>query len=112
MYMHYVRQHVLVFLIFVIIDLLFFVFIVLFYLQVQQLIAELNEILAHDIVDDAGLWKEKLSSQSLQLFDFLPSAIQEQLMLERDPHGNVQVILYPTISICVHLSWFVILGGL
>jgi pyrophosphate--fructose-6-phosphate 1-phosphotransferase len=54
-------------------------------LQVQQLISELNEILAHDIVDEGGLWKKKL--------EFLPQAIQEQLMLERDPHGNVQVFV-------------------
>lgn len=60
-------------------------------MQVQQLIAELNEILAHDVVDEAGIWKKKLTPQSLELFDFLPQAIQEQLMLERDPHGNVQV---------------------
>ncbi|KAI3898192.1 hypothetical protein MKW92_010420 [Papaver armeniacum] len=58
--------------------------------EVQQLIAELNEILAHDVVDEAGAWKNKLRDQSHQLFDFLPEAIQEQLMLERDPHGNVQ----------------------
>lgn len=61
-------------------------------MQVQQLISELNEILAHDVVDEAGFWKNKLRSQSHQLFDFLPQAIQEQLLLERDPHGNVQVI--------------------
>lgn len=60
-------------------------------MQVQHLIAELNEILAHDVVDEGGLWKKKLPNQSLQLFEFLPQAIQEQLMLERDPHGNVQV---------------------
>lgn len=60
-------------------------------LQVQHLIAELNEILAHDIVDEGGLWKKKLTDQSFKLFEFLPQAIQEQLMLERDPHGNVQV---------------------
>jgi len=60
-------------------------------LQVQKLIAELNEILAHEVVDEAGLWKKKLTPQSLELFEFLPQAIQEQLMLERDPHGNVQV---------------------
>lgn len=62
-------------------------------MQVQQLIAELNEVLAHDVVDEGGLWKNKLTSQSLQLFEILPPAIQEQLMLERDPHGNVQVFI-------------------
>ncbi|GER36745.1 pyrophosphate--fructose 6-phosphate1-phosphotransferase subunit beta [Striga asiatica] len=60
--------------------------------EVQQLIAELNEILAHEVVDEAGVWKKKLSPQCLELFDFLPPAIQEQLMLERDPHGNVAKI--------------------
>ncbi|KAL3623722.1 hypothetical protein CASFOL_032538 [Castilleja foliolosa] len=59
--------------------------------EVQQLIAELNEILAHDVVDKGGVWKKKLPEQSRQLFEFLPQAIQEQLLLERDPHGNVQV---------------------
>jgi len=62
-----------------------------FCLQVQHLIAELNEILAHETVDEGGLWKKKLTDQSLNLFELLPKAIQEQLMLERDPHGNVQV---------------------
>ncbi|KAK9924486.1 hypothetical protein M0R45_032852 [Rubus argutus] len=59
--------------------------------EVQQLIAELNEILAHGAVDEAGEWKKKLQPQSHELFEFLPRAIQEQLLLERDPHGNVQV---------------------
>lgn len=62
-------------------------------MQVQNLIAELNEILAHEVVDENGFWKKKLTNQSLQLFEFLPRAIQEQLMLERDPHGNVQVFV-------------------
>ncbi|XP_006656840.1 pyrophosphate--fructose 6-phosphate 1-phosphotransferase subunit beta [Oryza brachyantha] len=59
--------------------------------EVQKLIAELNEILAHDVVDEAGAWKSKLQPESRLLFDFLPKTIQEQLLLERDPHGNVQV---------------------
>jgi diphosphate-dependent phosphofructokinase len=62
-----------------------------FLLKVQKLIAELNEILAHDVVDEAGAWKSKLQAESRELFEFLPKTIQEQLMLERDPHGNVQV---------------------
>ncbi|KAL6281985.1 hypothetical protein ACE6H2_012914 [Prunus campanulata] len=71
--------------------------------EVQNLIAELNEILAHDVVDEGGLWKNKLTSQSLQLFDFLPEAIQEQLMLERDPHGNVQVAKIETEKMLIQM---------
>ncbi|XP_068642429.1 pyrophosphate--fructose 6-phosphate 1-phosphotransferase subunit beta-like isoform X2 [Aristolochia californica] len=58
--------------------------------EVQQLISVLNEILAHDVFMEGGLWKKKLRHQSQLLFEILPPAIQEQLMLERDPHGNVQ----------------------
>ncbi|XP_054795782.1 pyrophosphate--fructose 6-phosphate 1-phosphotransferase subunit beta-like [Prosopis cineraria] len=71
--------------------------------EVQQLIAELNEILAHDIVDEDGLWKKKLTDQSLKLFEFLPRAIQEQLMLERDPHGNVQVAKIETEKMLIQM---------
>lgn len=71
--------------------------------EVQQLIAELNEILAHEIVDEEGLWKKKLTEQSLKLFDFLPQAIQEQLMLERDPHGNVQVAKIETEKMLIQM---------
>ncbi|KAL5700051.1 diphosphate--fructose-6-phosphate 1-phosphotransferase [Ranunculus cassubicifolius] len=71
--------------------------------EVQQLIAELNEILAHGVVDDAGDWKKKLQPQSQQLFDFLPQAIQEQLMLERDPHGNVQVAKIETEKMLIQM---------
>ncbi|XP_023003713.1 pyrophosphate--fructose 6-phosphate 1-phosphotransferase subunit beta-like [Cucurbita maxima] len=71
--------------------------------EVQQLIAELNEILAHEIVDDEGLWKKKLTSQSLELFELLPRAIQEQLMLERDPHGNVQVAKIETEKMLIQM---------
>ncbi|KAG6754630.1 hypothetical protein NC651_026193 [Populus alba x Populus x berolinensis] len=71
--------------------------------EVQQLIAELNEVLAHDVVDEGGQWKKKLTNQSLQLFDFLPPAIQEQLMLERDPHGNVQVAKIETEKMLIQM---------
>lgn len=72
-------------------------------LQVQQLIAELNEILAQDAVDEAGMWKMKLESQSRELFELLPKAIQKQLMLERDPHGNVQVAKIETEKMLIEM---------
>ncbi|CAL0334581.1 unnamed protein product [Lupinus luteus] len=72
--------------------------------EVQHLIAELNEILANDVVDEGGLWKKKLTDQSLKLFDFLPQAIQEQLMLERDPHGNVQVAKIETEKMLIQMA--------
>ncbi|XP_031124473.1 pyrophosphate--fructose 6-phosphate 1-phosphotransferase subunit beta-like [Ipomoea triloba] len=71
--------------------------------EVQQLIAELNEILAHDVVDEAGVWKKKLTPQCLQLFEILPQAIREQLMLERDPHGNVQVAKIETEKMLIQM---------
>ncbi|GAU25764.1 hypothetical protein TSUD_222210 [Trifolium subterraneum] len=71
--------------------------------EVQHLIAELNEILAHDTVDEGGLWKKKLNDQSLELFEFLPQAIQEQLLLERDPHGNVQVAKIETEKMLIEM---------
>ncbi|KAL0012245.1 hypothetical protein SO802_007353 [Lithocarpus litseifolius] len=71
--------------------------------EVQQLISELNEILAQDVVDEGGLWKKKLANQSLQLFEFLPEAIQEQLLLERDPHGNVQVAKIETEKMLIQM---------
>ncbi|XP_019171702.1 PREDICTED: pyrophosphate--fructose 6-phosphate 1-phosphotransferase subunit beta [Ipomoea nil] len=71
--------------------------------EVQQLIAELNEILAHGVVDDAGVWKRKLTPQCLQLFELLPQAIQDQLLLERDPHGNVQVAKIETEKMLIQM---------
>ncbi|EPS65871.1 pyrophosphate--fructose 6-phosphate 1-phosphotransferase subunit beta, partial [Genlisea aurea] len=71
--------------------------------EVQQLIAELNEILAHDVVDEGSVWKKKLTPQCQQLFDLLPPAIQEQLLLERDPHGNVQVAKIETEKMLIQM---------
>lgn len=71
--------------------------------EVQHLIAELNEILARETVDEAGLWKKKLDPKSLQLFELLPPAIQDQLMLERDPHGNVQVAKIETEKMLIQM---------
>ena len=67
------------------------------------LIHEINELLAGskaDAFNKLTNWKEKysfiekgLTKESMAVFAILPEGIQQQLFLERDPHGNVQVSL-------------------
>ncbi|KAJ0264875.1 Pyrophosphate--fructose 6-phosphate 1-phosphotransferase subunit beta 2 [Hirschfeldia incana] len=71
--------------------------------EVQELISELNEILAQGNVDEVGQWKKNLKEETLMLFEFLPQTIQEQLMLERDPHGNVQVAKIETEKMLIQM---------
>ncbi|MCR5309491.1 MAG: diphosphate--fructose-6-phosphate 1-phosphotransferase [Bacilli bacterium] len=68
-----------------------------------KLIAEINELLAGAKADEFNAltsWKDKyafiekgLTKESMAVFALLPESIQQQLFLERDPHGNVQVSL-------------------
>ncbi len=67
------------------------------------LIHEINELLAGskaDAFNALPTWEEKyafiengLTKESMEVFAILPLNIQQQLFLERDPHGNVQVSL-------------------
>lgn len=34
----------------------------------------------------------QLSPANLAVFQFLPTEVRQQLLLDRDPHGNVQVL--------------------
>lgn len=71
--------------------------------EFSALISEINELLAGSKADAFNAlpsWAEKyafiekgLSKESMEVFAILPQAIQQQLFLERDPHGNVQVSL-------------------
>ena len=71
--------------------------------EFSVLIAEINELLAGskaDAFNALSSWDEKyafiekgLSKESMAVFSILPQSIQQQLFLERDPHGNVQVSL-------------------
>ena len=71
--------------------------------EFSVLIQEINELLAGSKADAFNAlpnWKEKyafieegLTKESMAVFALLPEAIQQQLFLERDPHGNVQVSL-------------------
>lgn len=63
--------------------------------QMNQLISEINKIVAGIVSSDSdelkGIIYNQLSESSKNLFDFLPKEIANQLLLDRDPHGNVQV---------------------
>ena len=71
--------------------------------EFSRLIAEINELLAGSKTEEFNAlpdWaakydyiKKGLSGESFAVFDILPQFVQQQLFLERDPHGNVQVSL-------------------
>ena len=71
--------------------------------EFSVLIREINELLAGSKADAFNAlpsWEEKyafieagLTKESMAVFALLPQSIQQQLFLERDPHGNVQVSL-------------------
>jgi len=71
--------------------------------EFSVLIKEINELLAGSKADEfnkLSTWNEKyafiekgLTKESMDVFAILPMGIQQQLFLERDPHGNVQVSL-------------------
>ena len=71
--------------------------------EFSALIKEINELLAGSKTEefnalptrkDKYAFIEKgLTPESMAVFAILPETIQQQLVLERDPHGNVQVSL-------------------
>jgi len=71
--------------------------------EFSKLIAEINELLAGEKTEQFNAlpsWADKyafiengLTKESMAVFAILPVGIQQQLFLERDPHGNVQVSL-------------------
>ena len=71
--------------------------------EFSRLIAEINELLAGEKTEQFNAlptWEAKyafieagLTKESMAVFAILPQSIQQQLFLERDPHGNVQVSL-------------------
>ncbi|TRX70603.1 diphosphate--fructose-6-phosphate 1-phosphotransferase [Carboxylicivirga sp. M1479] len=78
----------------------------------KKLIAELNDFLAHneDAVNALEGNKEKrefvagrISAESREVFVSLPNSIANQLMLDRDPHGNVQVSLIETEKMLIDM---------
>jgi len=76
------------------------------------LISELNEALAHhadafnalaDLPAKRAFVSEKITLSSASLYKSLPDDIANQLILDRDPHGNVQVARIDTQRLLIDL---------
>jgi len=68
--------------------------------EVGMLIREINKLLGDNeqyftlikVLEKQSEWlSEKLTAESAKVFNSLPKNIQQQLLMDRDPHGNVQV---------------------
>jgi len=80
--------------------------------EVKKLIGELNDMLAKEekyfktleTADERSQFiNRKLSSKASHLYSSLPWSIQQQLIMDRDPHGNVQVSRIETEKLLIEL---------
>jgi len=79
--------------------------------EVGALISQLNDLMAHheaefNALDFAAQQKwlsEKLDSAAAGVFASLPVSIQQQLLMDRDPHGNVQVSRIETEKLLIEM---------
>lgn len=81
--------------------------------EMNTLIVELNTILAEDedyfstltTFEDQAEWvNRRLSRDASYVFSTLPNEIQRQLLMDRDPHGNVQVSRIETEELLVDMA--------
>ncbi len=80
--------------------------------EMKALIAELNDILAENekhfstlsgFTEQSEFINHKLSRDTSYTFSSLPWDIQRQLLMDRDPHGNVQVSRIETEKLLIEL---------
>lgn len=80
--------------------------------EMKKLIAELNDVMAHyekeftalKSIEEQVKWlNSKLTKESAEAFLSLPTDIQKQLLMDRDPHGNVQVSRIETDKLLIDM---------
>lgn len=80
--------------------------------EMKTLIAELNDLMAHHSAhfetlrtfEEQSEWINKnLSRDASYTFSTLPNNIQRQLLMDRDPHGNVQVSRIETEKLLIEM---------
>jgi diphosphate-dependent phosphofructokinase len=80
--------------------------------EIKVLIQELNDIMAEYADEFAPLTSDmekrefvavKLSKSSATVYDNLPDEISDQLIMDRDPHGNVQVSKIETEKLLIKM---------
>ena len=59
--------------------------------EFEVLIAQINDVLATGVETTIEAVYPKLTPENQVSFNYLPISIKQQILLERDPHGNVQV---------------------
>ncbi len=80
--------------------------------EMNAMIAELNDVLAHHAAEFAALPDDakadfvgdKLSRENATLLASLPDYIVRMLLAERDSHGNLQVSLIPTEQLLIDMT--------
>lgn len=74
--------------------------------EMNTLIQEINTILSSPLPQGKEVYEavfEQLTQSSGELLAFLPRSISQQLLLDRDPHGNVQVAKIETEKLLISL---------
>jgi diphosphate-dependent phosphofructokinase len=80
--------------------------------EIKKLISEINDVIAHKAAtfnvletDDEKFQfiNSHISADSTKAFNSLPKEIQTQLIMDRDPHGNVQVSRIQTEELLIEM---------